>query len=65
MTNGPTRLIHEDPDFARLVAASSAEEPSSDQLEKALSLATGAAASSRWSLAWRGSLASRLAIGSA
>ncbi len=60
---GPTRLILEDPDFARLVAASTREEPSSDQMEKALSTATSAAAASRWSLAWGSGLAGRLTIG--
>ncbi|MBX3207515.1 MAG: hypothetical protein KF764_20875 [Labilithrix sp.] len=59
----PTRLIHEDPGFARLVAASSAEEPSSGQLDKALALASHAAASSRWSLGWRGGLGAHLALG--
>lgn len=63
MTKDPTRLIHEDPGFAQLVAASTAEEPSSEQLDKALALATDAAASSRWSLVWRGGLGARLAIG--
>ena len=60
---GPTRLILEDPDFARLVAASTREEPSSDQMEKALSTATSAAAASRWSLAWGSGLAGRLTLG--
>lgn len=59
----PTRLIHDDPGFARLVAASSAEEPARDQLDKALALASNAAASSRWSLAWRGGLGAHLALG--
>ncbi|MDF2697715.1 MAG: hypothetical protein K0S65_6098 [Labilithrix sp.] len=63
MTKGPTRLIDQDPGFARLVAASENEEPSSDQLDKALSLATDAAATSRWSLGWRGGLTARLAVG--
>ncbi len=63
MMKEPTRLIHEDPGFARLVAASSAEEPSSEQLDKALALATDAAVSSRWSLAWRAGLGARIAIG--
>jgi hypothetical protein len=63
MTKGPTRLIDQDPGFARLFAASENEEPSSDQLDKALSLATDAAATSRWSLAWRGALTARLAMG--
>jgi len=56
------RLIHEDPVFARLAAASSAEEPSNEQLEKALALATDAAAASR-SLAWRSGIGVRVAIG--
>lgn len=57
---GPTRLIHEDPDFARLVAASTREEPSSVQVAKALSMASTVAAASRWSLAWG---SGRLTIG--
>ena len=60
---GPTRLIHEDSDFARLVAASANEEPANDQLAKALAMANDAGAETHWSLAWRGSLAARVAIG--
>jgi hypothetical protein len=52
MTKGPTRLIHEDPGFAHLVAASRNDGPSSAQVDKALSLATQAAAASRWT-SWR------------
>jgi len=60
---GPSRLIHEDPDFARLVAASTREEPSSDQIAKALSTASSAAVASRWSLAWGSGLGRQLTIG--
>ncbi len=63
MSEGPTRLIHEDPLVARLLAASDAEEPSGEQLDKALALATDAAAASRWSLFGRIGLGRRVAIG--
>jgi hypothetical protein len=48
-----TRLVHEDPEFARLVAASKNEQPPSDQFEKTLSLADEIAAKSR-STSWLG-----------
>jgi hypothetical protein len=62
MTNEPTRLIDEDPGFARLAAASSAEQPSNEQLAKALALVPAAVAASRWSFGWR-TLGARMTIG--
>ncbi len=56
-----TRLVHEEPEFARLVAASNKEAPPSDQFEKALLLATEIAATPR-RISW-GWLAPNLAIG--
>ncbi|AKU97805.1 hypothetical protein AKJ09_04469 [Labilithrix luteola] len=50
MKDGPERLIHEDPGFARLVAASDREAPSRELLEDALS--RSAPRSSWWS--WGG-----------
>ena len=43
MSEGPTRLVHEDPDFARLVAASKHHEPASKGIDETLSLVTQAA----------------------
>lgn len=45
----PPRLIHSNPEFARFVAASNNEEPATEQLEQALSLAAKTAAPTRWS----------------
>lgn len=50
MKDGPERMIHEDPGFARLVAASDKEAPSRELLDDAL--ARSAPRSSRWS--WGG-----------
>ncbi len=54
MSESPRRLVHEDPDFARLVEASRHHEPSSEGFDETLSLVTRAAArgsrsSARWS----------------
>ncbi|MDF2693932.1 MAG: hypothetical protein K0S65_2315 [Labilithrix sp.] len=54
MSEWPTRLVHDDPDFARLVDASRRHEPSSKGLDETLSLVTRAAgrgtrSSIRWS----------------
>lgn len=60
-TEQPTRLVHEDAEFARLVAASHKEAPPSADVERALSLANQLAPASRWT-AWRW-FGSNLAIG--
>lgn len=59
----PKRLLHTDREFARLVAASEADEPPADRFEKAMSLMTAPLTSSRWAaLRW---VAPCLAVGSA
>lgn len=62
MTKGPIRLIHEDPGFARLVAASKNYVPS-EQIDKALVLVTETARSSRPT--WRRCLVPGLAVSAA
>lgn len=52
MTIEPTRLIHEDPGFAHLVAASEEDGPSPVQVDEAVSLARRMASASRPRL-WR------------
>jgi hypothetical protein len=54
MTSEPKRLFHEDPGVAHLVAASEKDGPSSDQMEKLLSLATDAAIARRTPWRWAG-----------
>lgn len=56
----PPRLVHEEPEFARLIAASNKQMPPIEQFEKALSLAEEIAATSR-STSWR-LLGAKLAI---
>ncbi|AKV00100.1 hypothetical protein AKJ09_06763 [Labilithrix luteola] len=63
MIKGPRRLMLDDSDFARLIAASESEEPGSDQIDSALSLADRTAAASGWN-AWRW-FSPRLVIGAA
>ncbi len=57
----PTRLVHEDAEFASLVAASKRQEPPAEHIEKALSLANQITARSRWT-SWRW-LGTNFAIG--
>lgn len=52
MRKAPILLVHEDPGFARLAAASQREEPSSEQIEKALANATRSAAGAPSSTPW-------------
>ena len=52
MTTEPTRLIHEDPGFAHLVAASEEDGPSPARVDEAVSLARRMASASRPRL-WR------------
>jgi len=47
MTTEPTRLIHEDPDFAHLVAASDEDGPSPAEVDEAVSLARRMVSTSR------------------
>lgn len=47
MTIEPTRLVHEDPDFAHLVAASEEDGPTPAQVDEAVSLARRMASASR------------------
>jgi hypothetical protein len=52
MTKGPTRRIHEDPEFAQLFEASEKDGPSSVQIDKALSRVSQMATTSRVSWHW-------------
>lgn len=64
MIEEPTRLIHDDPEFASLAAASNNDGPSSAEVDKALALATRTAMTSpRTSWRWFGaSLAVGIAV---
>ncbi|AKU95954.1 hypothetical protein AKJ09_02618 [Labilithrix luteola] len=52
MTDGPTRRIFEDPEFARLVDASENDGPSSAQIDKALSRVSHMASPARMTWSW-------------